>query len=380
MSDLLDACPGPPDYRVPWEELDREYEWVRNLAGCPQDPIHHAEGDVWIHTRLVCEALVALPAWRALPEVERRVLFAASVLHDVAKPECTREEPDGRITSRGHSRRGAVVARRLLWRLGVAFALRERVAGMIRYHQAPYFLIEREDSRRLALEISLSARCDHLAILAEADVRGRVCADQQRLLDNVALFREYVREQGCLAGPYEFPSEQTRFLYFRQEGRHPEVLAHADFRGEVVMMSGLPGSGKDYWTRNNLPDWPVIALDDLREELDVAPTESQGEVINLARARAREYLRKGQPFVWNATNLSRQLRSGCVNLFANYGARVRVVYVEVPPAVLFPQNRQRPAPVPEKVIERILDRWEVPDRTEAHQVDLLVREVGSGDW
>jgi putative nucleotidyltransferase with HDIG domain len=359
---------------VDWDAYDGEYDWIRNLRGCPQDPIHHAEGDVWIHTRMVCTALTELPAWRALPEVERRVLFTAALLHDVAKPECTRHEPDGRITSRGHSRRGAIIARRLLWRMGVPFDLREQVTGMIRYHQAPYFLIDRDDAGRLLLEISMSARCDHLTLLAEADVRGRICADRQRLLDNVALFGEYAREQGVLHGAYEFPSEQTRFLYFRDQGRHPAVPAYADFRSEVVLMAGLPGSGKDYWVRTNLPDRPVLALDDLREELDVAPTEAQGEVINTARERAREYLRQRRSFVWNATNLSRQLRSGCINLFAGYGARVRIVYIEVPPTVLFPQNRQRPAPVPEKVIERMLDRWEVPDRTEAHQVDWVVRE------
>jgi predicted kinase len=373
VSNSLPPCPVPPHFYVDWDMLDQRYDWIRALRGCPQDPVHHAEGDVWIHTRMVCEAMAALPAWRELPEETRSLLFSAALLHDVAKPECTRHEPDGRITSRGHSRRGAVVARRLLWRMGVPFGVREQITGLIRYHQAPYFLIDREDARRLLLEISQSARCAYLAILAEADVRGRICADQNRLLDNVALFAEYAREEGILTGPYEFPSEQTRFLYFRTPGRQPEVPAHADFRSEVVLMSGLPGSGKDHWIRTHLPDWPVVALDDLREELDVAPTDRQGEVVTLARDRAREHLRARRSFVWNATNLSRQLRSGCVNLFAGYGARVRVVYVEVSPAVLFPQNRQRPAPVPEKVIDRMLDRWEVPDPTEAHQVDWMVR-------
>lgn len=27
------------------------------------------------------------------------------------------------------------------------------------------------------------------------------------------------------------------------------------------MMSGLPGSGKDTWIQENLPDWGVISLD-----------------------------------------------------------------------------------------------------------------------
>jgi predicted kinase len=77
-------------------------------------------------------------------------------------------------------------------------------------------------------------------------------------------------------------------------------------------------------------------------------------------------------YYWNATNLSRDLRGRCIRVFAAYDARVRIVYVEVPAARLYPQNQQRPTPVPEPAIEALLDRWEVPDRTEAHTVDWEV--------
>jgi predicted kinase len=378
MSDAFPPCPGPPEFRVEWEYLDRCYPWIRNLAGCPQDPVYHAEGDVWVHTRMVCEALASLAAWRALDEADRRVLFTAALLHDVAKPECTRPGDDGRLTTRGHSRRGSIMARHILWRLGLPFALRERVAGLVRYHQVPYYLLDRADAQREAITISQVARCDHLALLAESDVRGRVCSDQDRLLENVALFTEYCREEGCLTGPRAFASEHARFLYFQQPGRHPDAPAHEDFRAEVVLMSGLPGAGKDHWVRHNLPDWEVIALDDLRAELGVDPADDQGTVVNRAREMAREYLRQGRSFVWNATNVSRQLRTRCISLFADYNARVRIVYVEVPAGVLLAQNRRRPegqrSPVPEAVIERLLERWEVPDPTEAHRVEWVVRE------
>ncbi len=367
-------CPQPPAWEVDWQALDGAYPWIRNLAGCPQDPVHHAEGDVWIHTRMVCEALAALTAWRELPEDERKVLFAAALLHDVAKPDCTRTDPDGRIHSRGHSRRGSIMARRILWRLGAPFGPREQVTALVRHHQVPYHLIDRPDPERLATEVSQTARCDHLALLAEADVRGRVCRDQGRLLDSVALFAACCAEQNCLAAPRPFLSDHARFLYFRSDGRHPDAPAHEDFRAEVVLMSGLPGAGKDHWVRENLPGWPVISLDGLREEMDVDPTERQGAVLSRARDLAREHLRRGESFVWNATNLSRQVRGDCIRLFAAYNARVRIVYVEVPEERLGEQNRQRAGRVPQAVIERLLDRWEVPDRTEAHTVVYTVRE------
>jgi predicted kinase len=359
---------------VPWDELHAEYAWVRNLAGCPQELDYHAEGDVWIHTRMVCECLADLPAWRDLDPTDRCVLFAGALLHDVAKPECTRTDADGRISSRGHSRRGTILARQILWRMQVALDLRERVANLVRWHQVPFYLLERDDPRRLAVEISLNVRPDHLALLAEADARGRICRDQQRILDNIALFREYCREEGCLSSPRAFASDHARFLYFQKPGRHPDVKPHEDFKARVVMMSGLPGSGKDHWVRSHLPDSPVISLDALRSELDIDPTDEQGPVLEAARARARELLRQGRDFVWNATNLSRQFRSSLIELFAGYGAHVRIVYLEVPEQTLLAQNRRREAVVPQRAIDRMIDRWEVPTRTEAHEVEWVVAD------
>jgi putative nucleotidyltransferase with HDIG domain len=374
MNDCLPLCPEPPAWRVFWDELDRDYPWIRNLADCPQNPVYHAEGDVWIHTRMVCEALAALPAWRGLPDEERRIVFAAALLHDVGKPDCTRIELNGRIHSRGHSRRGAILARQILWRLRVPFAVRERVTALVRHHQVPYFLLERGDAQRLCLEISQTARCDHLALLAEADVLGRHCADQRRLLDNIALFREFCGEQGCLSVPRAFASDHARFLYFLHPGRYPDAPAHEDFRAEVVLLSGLPGAGKDHYFRTHLADWPIISLDAVRSELDIDPSDDQGAVLNHSREQARVYLRQRRSFVWNATNVSRQLRGESLRLFAGYNACIRIVYLETSPDLLEARNRRRPAPVPEKVIARLLDRWEVPDRTEAHEVDWIVGE------
>lgn len=354
-----------------WESL-QEYEWIRVLRKCPQDPVHHAEGNVWIHTGMVLEALSGDRRYAAMGEAERDVLWAAAVLHDVAKPETTVREPDGRVTAKGHSAKGAMRARGILWELGMPFARREEVCGLIRNHQVPFFLIEREDAQRVAARISLTARCSLLAVLAEADIRGRICGDLQRVLDNIALFEDYCREQGCWDGAREFPSPLARYEYFAREDRAIEYPAYDATVTEAVVMSGMPGAGKDTWIRKNLPDWPVVSLDGLREEMGVAPTENQGAVIQAAKERAREYLRKRQRFVWNATNLSRQLRQQTVQLLAGYGARVKIVYVEAPASTLFAQNRGRERVVPEAVMERLLGKWEVPDVSEAHEVEYCV--------
>ncbi|HLK67528.1 MAG TPA: AAA family ATPase [Bryobacteraceae bacterium] len=370
MSELF-WVPQPPDFRIPWNDLEDRFPWIEAMRTCPQDPIHHAEGDVWTHVRMVCESLAAMEAWRALPPAGREVVWASALLHDVAKPACTRWE-DGRVKSPGHSRRGSIDARRILWEAGMDFAAREQVCGMIRFHQAPFHLINRADAQKLAFRISQSASCRQVALLAAADASGRTCADQAALLDQIALFEEYCREQECLETPRRFPSNHSRFLYFRSEARDPNYLAYDDSRCEVTLLAGLPGSGKDTWIAERMSDLPVISLDEIREELGAAPSGNQGAVLHAARETARGYLRQSCDFVWNATNLGREVRRQLVDLFTAYHARVRIVYVEAIPERLFEQNRNRTRPVNEAALLHMMERWEVPDVTEGDRVEWWV--------
>lgn len=375
MIPWLGLTPEPPDWRIDWPAIEAVFPEVVDLAACQQEPLYHAEGDVWTHTRLACEALAANPGFRERPPDERALLFTTVLLHDIAKPDCTRLEPDGRISSRGHARRGAIHARRLLWQLGAPFALREQVAALIRHHQVPFHLLEAADPGRKAITVSQTARCDFLALVAEADAAGRICADQATLLESVTLFVEQCRELGCLTGPFPFPSDHARFLYFRTPGRDPGYAAFDDTRVEAVVLSGLPGAGKDRWVSQHLREWPVISLDQIRRDLKVDPEDDQAPVVSHARELMRGYLRRRERFAWNATNVSRDMRARGIDLCADYGARVRVVYVEVPAPILVAQNRNREYSVPTSAIERLLHRWEVPDLTEAHQVTLAVTEA-----
>lgn len=363
-------CPQPGE-RIDWTGF--EPWWVAPMAACAQDTEWHAEGDVWTHTKLVCEALVALPQWQELPVEAREIVFAAGVLHDIAKPVTTRVE-DGRIRHPNHSNRGAIMTRQVLWEAGVPFEAREQVCGLIRFHQVPFFLIDDADPVRKAARVSWITRCDWLALLARADGLGRIAPDLEHIQEQITLFEEWCREHGCLDQPWPFASDHSRYLYFRTPDRDPSYAAYDDMRAEAVMMSGLPGAGKSTWARENL-DLPEISLDDLRVKLKVRPGEGQGAVLDAAKEQAREYLRRGQSFVWSATNLTRELRGRLIDLFALYNARVRIVYVEAPYEKLLRQNRIREAAVPESAVEKMVRNWEVPDRTEAHQVDYVVQSA-----
>ena len=367
------------------------------LRGTEQDPIFHAEGDVWIHTQLVLEALLAAPGWSALPLAERQQLCLAALLHDIAKPHCTRREYLGgrthkgraggavvegacddtvRVRSPGHARKGALLTRELLFRAGAPFAIREAVCGLIAEHALPLVLLRKEqaDGKKRLFAASYRTSLEGLARLAEADVRGRECPDQGELLDEIALFREHCAEHGVATGPRAFPSDHSRVLYFRKVGRDPDYRAHEEHRGEVIVLSGLPGSGKDTTISERFDHLPVISLDGLRRELGVAPAGHQGAVIDAARQRARQLLRGGESFVWNATNLTRDLRRRIIDLALDYRFESRVVYVEVPWEQLLARNAQRRGDeqLPRRALARLIARWELPDATEAHRVELAV--------
>jgi predicted kinase len=224
----------------------------------------------------------------------------------------------------------------------------------------------------MAFLISQTARCDLLTLLAKADALGRRCAARSDLLTQVELFREYCLEQDCLLGPRQFPSSHSRFQYFRTAGRDPNYLAHDRAKCRVTIMSGLPGSGKDRWIERHAADLPQISLDKIRGETGAGQTGVQGAaVVQAAREKARAFLRPGKDFVWNATNVSREIRAQIIGLMAAYEARIRVVSVESAFDALFARN-QRKGAVPRAAVERMLSRWEVPDPAEAQQVEWRV--------
>jgi predicted kinase len=372
MTPFAELVPAPGNPAVDWRTIADAFDWFRRLADCPQDPVFHGEGDVGIHTRMVVEALVGDPDWQRSDAEARASLFWAALLHDVAKPACTRLGPDGRVTSPGHSRKGQIMARRILWDMAVPFRQREQICHLITHHQLPFYLIERDRPQRRLHAISLQTRCDLLTILAKADANGRICADRGRLLDNIELFAALAREEACYAQPKRFASAHSRFLYFRKDDRAADYAAYDDWEGHATLLSGLPAAGKSTWLAANAGDATVVSLDDLRAELDVEADEPQGAVVAAARERARVALRATHPLIWNATNLSRMRRGPLIDLCAAYRTKVRIVYVETGEAEVRRRNAAREHPIPVRAFAGMLERWEPPDLTECHALDVCL--------
>jgi AAA domain len=303
--------------------------WARAMAACGQDARWHSEGDVWTHTQMVCAQLPQLEGWATLTSHERTALTFTALFHDSGKPITSQVDPiSGRVTSPKHALRGEHLCRSALRDLGCDLATREEIVRLVRFHGRPPFLLEKPDPAHEVVSLSWLVSNKLLYLFALADTRGRTTAEMSRPEEDLQFWRLVAEENDCFDRPYPFANDQARFLFYRQKEPNLHYVPFEDYRCTVTMMSGLPGSGKDTWLATNRLDLPVVSLDVVRGELEIDPTDDQGEVVQVGRERCREFLRSGRSFAFNATNLLKLTRQRWIDLFADYNARIEIVYVE----------------------------------------------------
>jgi predicted kinase len=350
------------------------------LKTTPQDKYYHAEGDVWTHTKMVCNSLLSLDEYKNASERDKFVMFYSALLHDISKPACTKFEDDGRITSAGHSKRGAVDSRILLWKANIPFDIREDIVNIISTHQVPFFAFKDQSKpgkiartpEFIANQLSWQLPLNLLIQVATADMLGRNFIDKQSSLDDIELFKEVALEQNCYYQPKSFPDVNTQLEYFRSNGAISSDYPFFKEKGsEVFVLSGLPAVGKNTWVTNNYPNLPVLSFDDAKEILGLSQGDNVGRAVHMVIDNAKELLRKKESFIWNATHLSSQMRNKTLDLLFNYNAQVTIVYLEAPEIEIKKRNSLRDTTLPNSKIDEMLFKWEVPTKIEAHHVQYI---------
>lgn len=148
------------------------------LAGVPQDPGWHPEGDVGTHTMLVVDAAGHITKRENLTGDDRAVVLFAALCHDFAKPATTQlRDRDGkpRWTSWGHESAGGPMARAFLERIGIKSAIVDQVVPIVEHHLVSSS-IGRDPTpravRRLAMHLAPASILQLLRVI-EADHSGR---------------------------------------------------------------------------------------------------------------------------------------------------------------------------------------------------------------
>ena len=74
FAELLDCLPCAPDFAWDWAALEKGSlaPWFAKMAKTPQHVPWHGEGDVWAHTRMVCECLAQMADFRMLSKCRQQ--------------------------------------------------------------------------------------------------------------------------------------------------------------------------------------------------------------------------------------------------------------------------------------------------------------------
>jgi len=357
-----------------WNDLAKRYNWISDMTETIQDSIHHAEGNVAIHTQMVLKELLNDVDYQALNTQDKHILFAAVMFHDVEKRSTTLVDENGRVTAIGHSKRGEKTTRLILYKdIPTPFVIREHICNLVRLHGLPIWAIDNDDPNKAVIDSSLRVNNKMLEILARCDVKGRICDDKDDLLERIELFKELCIDNKCYGQPRVFETNRSRYNYLNNGGS-PDYVPFEKDSFIVYLMSGVAGSGKDTWISRNLNNVPIISLDDIRREMKIKPGDKKGngQVIQLAKEKAKEYLRVKTSFVWNGTNITKQLRAQLIELFMTYSADVEIVYIETNYTNLLKQNSSRVYELPKNAIEKMILKREVPTYSEATNIRYVV--------
>lgn len=211
--------------------LLRFFPELDDLVGVPQDPQWHPEGDVWVHTLMVCDEAArlrmsghaaSLKSTREIRAEDEALMFAA-LCHDLGKATTTFAEK-GRIRSPGHDVAGEPRVQSLLDRLRAPKDLIARVRSLTRHHLAPALLYQQHSTdrayRRLARRLAASGvSMQLLARLARADHFGRTTPEA--LARRFPAGDHFVQRARALEVEAEAPSDVVQGRHLVARGIRP---------------------------------------------------------------------------------------------------------------------------------------------------------------
>jgi tRNA nucleotidyltransferase (CCA-adding enzyme) len=148
---------------------------VAGLAGVPQDPEWHPEGDVFEHTCHCLDALVEIEDWYRTDEESRAVYALAVLAHDFGKAQVTTrvlQQGRERVLSPGHDKAGGGLTVAFLDRIGAPGSVRARVLPLVVNHMAHLLPITDRSVRRLAVRLQPET-INGLGLVMRADSHGR---------------------------------------------------------------------------------------------------------------------------------------------------------------------------------------------------------------
>lgn len=164
-------------------DLLEQTDWItcfpelNALRGVEQNPKWHPEGDVFVHTKLVCAQAAKIAVEQNLNETDRTILLFAALCHDFGKPIVYAENAPGDVSTPNHAKRGADAVESFLSNMRAPIWLMENVIPLCKTHMFALGLPDAQQPtdrnvRRLAEQLEPS-NIVMWTRLVQADILGR---------------------------------------------------------------------------------------------------------------------------------------------------------------------------------------------------------------
>ena len=167
------------------EQLDVWFPELKALIGVPQNPVYHAEGDVWTHTMMVLDEAAKLRHRTESPYA----FMLSALVHDFGKALCT-EEIRGVLHAYDHEKAGLGPAKAFVQRLTAEGRLLKYVLNMTELHMKPNTVARACSARKVTNRMfDASVDPEGLICIALADDRGRICSQPRESTEDFLTMR-----------------------------------------------------------------------------------------------------------------------------------------------------------------------------------------------
>lgn len=365
-------------FDINWDKVFGVPEFAK-LKECEQNPKWHGEGNVFIHTMLVCEQAktmcLKMPAAAAY---EAKVLITAALFHDIGKGVTTTFNK-GAFHAYGHEFAGEKIARRLLWNEELRF--REDVCALIRHHMDGREVMDKKDCLERIVEMSKDIPSWELLIdLMLCDSLGSWPKDGNRhAIDENLLYNlkySFCQPLGCLHKKSEIPPAQKLYQVINDFNEKRQIL--------VYVYIGLPGSGKSTRAKKFSEDLATVGLDiitvsrdSIRAELGycqdgekiVGTDEQENAVSEEFNRQVLDAVKAGKDVIIDNINLKRKYREALKLLLQGYNIRWNYVYFEAQGG-LSENIKRRDGQISGDVFDNMILNFDWPTVNEYHSLDI----------
>ena len=142
----------------------------------------------------------------------------------------------------------------------------------------------------------------------------------------------------------------------------------------LVVMVGLPASGKTGWAERNFRT--IVSPDRIRiEEFGTRFDESiEDDVWTRAHRRTRQGLEAGDVVCFDATSLTRHRRRDLLAIAHDVGVPAVAVWMDTPRHVAWRRNRERDRSVPRHSFAEMVVAFEPPSEEEGFAAVVRIED------